>query len=75
MNLRELLTKYKAGQVSIEEAEEALPGANALFFDNVEKILIGSTGCLDPRRAARSGVPQEHLCQMVQFSHYSGQLS
>ena len=63
MNLRKLLTKYKAGQVSIEEVEAALPGASGLFFDNIEKVLIGDTGCLDPCRAARSGVPEAILAQ------------
>ena len=72
-NLRKPLVEYKAGRISIEDVEGALPGANDLFFENIENLLIGNAGCLDPYRVARAGVPEaicakgKQLQEVVEF--------
>ena len=58
MILRELLTKFKAGELPVEQVEAHIEGLGEPFYGSTETLSVGPNGRLDPGRATRSRVPE-----------------
>jgi len=58
VKIRELLAKYKTGEISVEQVENLLIELGLVCGAAADVLPVGRTGRLDPGRAARCGVPE-----------------